>query len=149
MRPVLLSIALAASPMAHAATVRVGLFVGNDMGLGPDEPLQYAEREARDMARLFLPHGSRGGVRPADLVGALTRGGGLAANAIGAIDVRENVTFFEVQRAHEGEVLALSGRIDLRGRRMRVTKARPDRRRGSSRRGERGFVADRRSAGGK
>ena len=79
-----------------------------------------------EVARLFLPHGSRDGLRPADLVGALTRGGGLTGKAIGMIDIRDSVTFFEVQSAHESEVLALSGRIDLRGKPMRLTKARPD-----------------------
>ncbi len=39
--------------VAEAGTVRVGLFVGNDVGFGPDEPLQHAEREAKDLADLF------------------------------------------------------------------------------------------------
>jgi len=41
----------------QAATVRVGLFVGNDVGFGPDEPLQHAEREARDLADVFVEMG--------------------------------------------------------------------------------------------
>lgn len=49
----LLLACLLATQVAHAETVRIGLFVGNDVGLGPDEPLEFAEREARDMARLF------------------------------------------------------------------------------------------------
>jgi len=40
-----------------ADTVRVGIFVGNDIGFGHDEPLSHAEREARDMARLFQEMG--------------------------------------------------------------------------------------------
>jgi hypothetical protein len=53
-RAVLLLVAttLLATP-AWAGTVRLGIFVGNDVGMGPDEPLQHAEREARDVARLF------------------------------------------------------------------------------------------------
>ena len=42
---------------ALADTVRVGIFVGNDIGFGQDEPLSHAEREARDMARLFQEMG--------------------------------------------------------------------------------------------
>ena len=42
---------------ALADTVRVGIFVGNDIGFGQDEPLAHAEREARDMARLFQEMG--------------------------------------------------------------------------------------------
>ena len=42
---------------AMADTVRVGIFVGNDIGFGQDEPLGHAEREARDMARVFQEMG--------------------------------------------------------------------------------------------
>jgi hypothetical protein len=56
-RALLLAAGLLLATVAEAATVRVGLFVGNDVGLGPDEPLEYAEREARDMARLFQDYG--------------------------------------------------------------------------------------------
>lgn len=48
---------LAAPSVAQAGTVRVGLFVGNDVGFGPDEPLQHAEREARDLADVFITMG--------------------------------------------------------------------------------------------
>ena len=43
--------------IALADTVRVGLFVGNNIGFGEDEPLQYAESEAGDMERLFIERG--------------------------------------------------------------------------------------------
>jgi hypothetical protein len=42
---------------AMAETVRVGIFVGNDIGFGQDEPLGHAEREAREMARVFQEMG--------------------------------------------------------------------------------------------
>ncbi|MEC8424231.1 MAG: caspase family protein, partial [Myxococcota bacterium] len=48
---------LAWAPMARAGTVRVGIFVGNDIGFGEDEPLAHAEREARDMAEVFQEMG--------------------------------------------------------------------------------------------
>ncbi|MEN0062977.1 MAG: caspase family protein [Myxococcota bacterium] len=44
---------------ALAGTTRVGLFVGNNLGYGTDDPLVYAEEEARRMSRLFV---DRGGV---------------------------------------------------------------------------------------
>ena len=43
---------------AIAETVRIGLFVGNNIGFGEDEPLSYAESEARDMARIFQEMGN-------------------------------------------------------------------------------------------
>lgn len=77
-------------------------------------------------ARMFLGRGARDGLRPADLVGALTRGGGLPGKAIGTIEILDAVTFFEVQSSCEAEVLALSGNLELRGQRLRIDKARPD-----------------------
>lgn len=43
--------------VAAADTVRVGLFVGQNIGFGPDEPLHYAEQEAREMAQVFMEMG--------------------------------------------------------------------------------------------
>ena len=58
MTALLLALLAAVSlPAAHAETVRVGIFVGNNIGMGQDEPLAYAESEARDMARLFQSMG--------------------------------------------------------------------------------------------
>ncbi|MCB9741953.1 MAG: caspase family protein [Alphaproteobacteria bacterium] len=42
---------------AWADTARIGLFVGNNVGFGQDEPLSWAEKEARDMARVFQEMG--------------------------------------------------------------------------------------------
>jgi hypothetical protein len=42
---------------ALADTVRVGIFVGNDIGFGQDETLSHAEREAREMSRVFQEMG--------------------------------------------------------------------------------------------
>jgi len=55
--PILLLLIAMWGQSATAATVRVGIFVGNDIGFGEDEPLAHAEREARDMARLFQEMG--------------------------------------------------------------------------------------------
>ena len=55
--PVLMALWVLAPSLAGAATVRVGLFVGNDVGFGPDEPLKHAEREARDLADVFVEMG--------------------------------------------------------------------------------------------
>jgi hypothetical protein len=57
MRILLALLLLAWAPAAWAGTVRVGIFVGNDIGFGEDEPLSHAEREARDMAEVFQDMG--------------------------------------------------------------------------------------------
>ena len=43
---------LLATP-ATAGTLRLGIFVGNNVGLGDEVPLRHAEREAEELARLF------------------------------------------------------------------------------------------------
>lgn len=53
MRVLFALLVLLGSTAAWADTVRVGIFVGNDIGFGEDEPLAHAEREARDMAEVF------------------------------------------------------------------------------------------------
>ncbi len=53
-----------------AGTVRMGLFVGNDVGFGTDEPLVYAEQEARDLARVFQDMGDLPAQRARVLQGA-------------------------------------------------------------------------------
>ncbi len=48
---------LCAPASALAETVRLGLFVGNNIGFGEDERLVYAEDEAHDLARVFQEMG--------------------------------------------------------------------------------------------
>jgi hypothetical protein len=55
---------------ALAGTARLGLFVGNNVGMGQDEPLVYAESEARNMARIFQEMGDLQRERTTVLQGA-------------------------------------------------------------------------------
>ncbi len=55
--PWLLVLALLLPAQARAATVRLGLFVGANIGFGEDEPLAYAEQEAHDLAAVFQEMG--------------------------------------------------------------------------------------------
>ena len=45
------------SVTAQADTVRIGVFIGNDTGLGDDDTLQFAEREAAEAADVFAEMG--------------------------------------------------------------------------------------------
>jgi len=56
-RAVVLFVLLAAAPAAGAATVRMGLVVGNNLGLPDEVPLQYAEEDARRMRDLLVELG--------------------------------------------------------------------------------------------
>jgi ATP-dependent RNA helicase DeaD len=84
------------------------------------------ERPEVGMVRLFLTVGRNQGIRPGDLVGAISNEAGLRGDAIGAIDIMDDCSFVEVpQEAVEAVMLAL-GQTRLRGRRVRVHIARPE-----------------------
>ena len=57
----------------EAATVRIGLFVGANVGMGTDEPLGHAEREARDLAKLFQDMGDLSPQRSTVILGETAR----------------------------------------------------------------------------
>ncbi len=57
LRSLLVLAAMLVALPAHAETVRLGLFVGANVGFGDDEPLVYAEQEAHDLAHVFQEMG--------------------------------------------------------------------------------------------
>ncbi|MDX1935044.1 MAG: DEAD/DEAH box helicase [Capsulimonadales bacterium] len=86
-----------------------------------------SERSEPGMTRLFLPLGRQDGLRPADLVGAIAHETGLPGKAVGAIDIFDRTAFVEVPSENAQEVMDALSRHKLRGRRVRVTIARPGR----------------------
>jgi ATP-dependent RNA helicase DeaD len=83
------------------------------------------ERAEAGMTRLFLTAGRNQGVRPADLVGAISNEAGIPGNSIGAIDIMDNCAFVEVPEDVAERVIEALSRTKLRGRRIRVQAARP------------------------
>lgn len=92
-----------------------------------DEEDSFADFEQPEtgMVRLFVGMGRRDGLRPGDLVGAITNEAGLPANQIGVIDVVDRAAFVEVpENAGQLVVQALSN-TTLRNRRVKVGFAQP------------------------
>ena len=77
------------------------------------------------MARLFVSMGRTSGLRPGDLVGAITATTGISGQDLGAIEIKERVSFIEVKKAAESEILSSMGRSEVRGRSVEIKKAVP------------------------
>lgn len=78
----------------------------------PDAPPSFV--------RLFFSIGQRDGLRPADLVGAITGETGLPGAAVGRIDIRDTFTVAEVDTAAADRVIRALNGTTLRGRSLRV-----------------------------
>ncbi|MGQ9927930.1 MAG: DEAD/DEAH box helicase [Chloroflexaceae bacterium] len=79
------------------------------------------------MTRLFLDVGRFDRIRPADIVGAIANEVGLSGKQIGAIDIYDRFAFVEVPSDQAQRVLHGLAGVTLRGRRVRVSLAKPKR----------------------
>jgi ATP-dependent RNA helicase DeaD len=73
-----------------------------------------------DTVRLFIGAGRQSGVRPADLVGALTNEAGLTSSVIGAIEIRERFSLVEVPADAATHIVKAMRGAALRGQKVPV-----------------------------
>ncbi len=83
-----------------------------------------SRREVREpgMVRLTLDLGRAHGIRPGDVVGAIASEAGIPGRGIGAIDIRQNQTFVDVNERHADKVLRQMRRSRLRGQAMNLVR---------------------------
>jgi ATP-dependent RNA helicase DeaD len=79
------------------------------------------------MVRLFLGAGTKAGVRPADVVGAIANEAGVPGREIGSIDVYERFTFVELPARYKNKVLKSMANSSIRGRPINIKPAADDR----------------------
>ena len=79
------------------------------------------------MTRLFIAAGRTDGLRPQDLVGAIANESGLRGKSIGAIDIYDRFSFVEVPESHAQRVVDALSHTTIRGQRVAVRPATPDR----------------------
>ncbi len=84
-----------------------------------------AQGDAIDAVNVFFPIGHRLGLRPADLVGALTHECGVPAHAIGRITILDRKSFVGLPRSVAHELLANWPSLQLRHQDVRPAIARP------------------------
>ncbi len=77
-----------------------------------------------DMVRLFVGAGRRAGIRPGDLVGAITGEVGVQARSIGAIEISDGFSLVEVPEALADDVIDALRATTLRGSKVTVRRER-------------------------
>jgi ATP-dependent RNA helicase DeaD len=86
------------------------------------------ERSSRaqdgDLTRLFVGAGRRAGVRPGDLVGAITGEVGIQSRLIGAIEINDGFSLVEVPEEIADDVIDALRATKLRGVRVTVRRER-------------------------
>jgi ATP-dependent RNA helicase DeaD len=105
---------------------------GGAPGRGPRAlPRGRPDRGARDdrdgssgWVRLWVGGGRRAGIRPGDLVGAITNEAGVGGSAVGAIQIADGFSLVDVDEAHAEEIVHALRAATIKGRRLTV---RPDR----------------------
>ena len=84
-------------------------------------------------AKLFFGVGERDGMKPGDLLGAITGDAGVSAGAVGRIDVKESHTLAEVHTDVAEKVIKALNGTTISGRAVRADFDRPKRGTGGSR----------------
>ncbi len=89
-----------------------------------DEMAHDFEQPEIGMTRIFVGMGRQDGLRPSDLVGAISNEAGLTGKAIGVIDILDRTSFVEVPAAQGEIVVEALRRCKLRNRKVKVQLAR-------------------------
>jgi ATP-dependent RNA helicase DeaD len=92
---------------------------------GPGKSRRPRDRDAGGpWTRLFIGGGRRVGMRPADLVGAITNEAGVTGAAIGAIQIADSYSLVEVPETAADEIARVLGTAKIKGRRLEVRRYR-------------------------
>jgi len=79
----------------------------------------------RGMQRLFIDRGRKQGVRPGDIVGAITNEAGIQGIDVGAIDIYDNFAFVDVTQNVVERVIDALQAATLHGKSFKIDVARP------------------------
>ena len=82
------------------------------------------ESNAGNMARLFVGAGRRAGIRPGDLVGAITGEAGIQSRAIGAIEIGDGFSLVDVPEEMVDDIIAALRATKIRGLKPTVKRDR-------------------------
>jgi ATP-dependent RNA helicase DeaD len=93
-------------------------------GAPPAPRTSQRPREAGDMTRLFIGAGRRAGIRPGDLVGAITGEAGVRSSELGAIEIADSFSLIEVPERLADAIIGAMKKSSLRGQKVTVRRDR-------------------------
>lgn len=127
----LFDIALGAVKMGHESTVTGS--EGDEEEIPVEKPFrekkksekrpakgQRGRAEARGVTRLFISAGRSAGIRPKDLVGAITGEAGVRSREIGSIQISERFSLVEISDAVANQVLQALRSARIKGKKVTV-----------------------------
>ncbi len=91
---------------------------------GPRAPRQRPRDDGRPMTRLFIGAGRQAGMRPADLVGAITNEAGIESRDLGQIEIADRFSLVEVPEGLADDIVAAMRKATLRGQKVPVRRDR-------------------------
>jgi ATP-dependent RNA helicase DeaD len=134
----LMSIALAAMKLAHKAAGGDGDDGADDADAGADAPTRggtddrsgggggrgddHPRRRGGAVSRVYVGAGRIGGVRPQDLVAAITGQSGIRADQIGKIEIEERFSIIELSEGAVEPVLTSMRNGRINGRKVNVRR---------------------------
>ena len=96
-----------------------------ERGAGPAPHRQQPRAsDGRPTTRIFIGAGRQAGIRPADLVGAITNEAGIPSRELGAIEITDRFSLVEVPAAQVDEIVAAMRKASLRGQKVSVRRDR-------------------------
>jgi ATP-dependent RNA helicase DeaD len=87
-------------------------------------PTRDEEPDGRDVVRLFIGAGRQAGIRPADLVGAITNEAGIRSRDLGTIEIADRFSLVEVPAELADEVITVMRKATLRGQKVQIRRDR-------------------------
>ncbi len=91
---------------------------------GPRPARRERPAPTEDVARLFIGAGREAGIRPGDLVGAITGEAGINSRELGAIQIADRFALVEVPASRADEIIAALKATTIRGRKVPVRRDR-------------------------
>ena len=89
------------------------------------------DKDDSRMVRLFINIGKKDKIKPANILGAIAGESGMPGKLVGAIDMMDNYTFFDVPAIHAEKILkVMNDNVQIKGRRVNVEKANQSRGKG-------------------